>query len=848
MKTNSTRNQLQNNDLQTASRTNRGTGWRGGQAARRPGLILLVVLGMLALFSLLAVTYVVFSGQSRSTSIALARSEIRGHKSHKGLMEEAIKSLIRGPRQTSITNVNDWVPINGHDMLGDIYGTRETAISVNIRDEQFNPVNQSRFPMAIAQTSVQRPMVLADHFLRIPLEPIRDRTNFNYNNPDVLPAEHDSLNGRVVTFPPGSGPLEGQSFHIVRYIGNIASSNPIEFAQCYSITIDLNQADLEKSYSRVDSFTGQAITGSVRDWITRQAGNGTWSQGLYACYSNITAGSASGICTGGFPLLINAKRLNSHGAGVLQDGSSQMHYLASYDSTGASFSSTSRDINEMAVALQPNYSELLRKSGVPITAGLGARLYGALTHDLTAVQQANLYPSPPDTDRYGVNGEYTYLPDFQDDTLGDTDEPYDAADYATMFLSSTTEGATNPIDVIPSFHRPALIQYIVNWKDPATWTEAEFQATVRRIELACLRPLSINISVGGQNPIIAQRNPEFSGGNPGSAVATPALNMSLTNWGQWPSTGWGSATSPGVFRQWVNALCQGPWDVDNTGDGISDSVWVEAGLPLETSKEGKLLKALVAFHVEDLDSKLDINAVGNLAQTNDRVFVFGANDQYSANLFNRGSFADGGDTNRQYLGQGFGYGPAETSARHLFSKMPPLAGETPAAYRERQELAYTSFIENRYIPNPNTPQPYPGAFADDTLSQLHRMRERRNAFLHGSLPGLPISPNGRASIGLDRLGNPLVWNFTPTTVSFNPLQITRDSFVDEATNDPYEARLLSSGYLDSPYSLAEWERIYRVNDPDFGRLPTRLQNVFGETNSTLPLSTLKNEITPISRH
>jgi hypothetical protein len=874
MKPNSTlnHNRLANRGLHSATGLR---GWRSGQASRRSGLILLVVLGMLALFSLLAVTYVVFSGQSRSTSIALARSEIRGHKSHQGLMEEAIKSLIRGPRQTSITNVNDWVPINGHDMLGDIYGTSESAINVNIRDFQFNPSltgrnnNNARSPMAIAPTSLQRPMILNGHFLRIPLDPIRNLSLANYDNPDVLPIEHDALNGRVVTFPPGSGPLEGQSFHIVRYIGNIASTNPIEFAQSYSITIDLNQADLEKSYSRVDSFSGQAITGSVRDWLTRQAGSGTWSQGLYVCYSSISAGSASGICTNGFSLLINAKRLNSHGVGVLQDGSSQMHYLAS---NASGFATSSKEINEMAVGLQPNYSEFLRRASLPITAGLNAiHPFGALTHDATQQQQLLAYNGTPPaaTSRYGV-GDYFYLPppippnpnpllnnlipglNYQNATLGDTDEPYDAADYATMFLSSTREGATAPIDVIPSFHRPALIQYIVNWKNPATWTEAEIRATLRRIELACLRPLSISITIGPpRNPIfVYERNPEFSGGNPGSGFAAPALNMSLGSWADFGNNGgwFNSDGTPGAFQQWVNALCQGPWDVDNNGDGISDSVWVEAGLPLETSPEGKLLKALVAFHVEDLDSKLDINAVGNLAQTNDRNFVFGLNDQYSANVFSQGSFADGGDTNRQYLGQGFGYGPAETSARHLFSKMPQLPGETAAAYRERQELAYTNLIENRYIPNPNTAQPYPGAFADDTLSQLHRMRERRNAFLHASLPGLPVSPNGRASIGMDRLGNPLVWNFTPTTVSFSPLQITRDSFVDETTNDPYEARLLSSGYLDSPYTLAEWERIYRVNDPDFGRLPSRLQNLFGETDSTLPLSTLKNEITPISRH
>ena len=49
-----------------------------GRKSPRRGMILLIVLGMLALFSLLAVTYVVFSSQSKSASIVLANSEYRG--------------------------------------------------------------------------------------------------------------------------------------------------------------------------------------------------------------------------------------------------------------------------------------------------------------------------------------------------------------------------------------------------------------------------------------------------------------------------------------------------------------------------------------------------------------------------------------------------------------------------------------------------------------------------------------------------------------------------------------------------------------------------------------------------
>ena len=61
-----------------------------------------------------------------------------------------------------------------------------------------------------------------------------------------------------------------------------------------------------------------------------------------------------------------------------------------------------------------------------------------------------------------------------------------------MYLASRDAGTSGSSTIIPSFHRAALINYIVNWKDPATYTEAEFRATLKRIELAVGRPLSIN--------------------------------------------------------------------------------------------------------------------------------------------------------------------------------------------------------------------------------------------------------------------------------------------------------------------------------------------------------------------
>lgn len=54
-------------------------------------------------------------------------------------------------------------------------------------------------------------------------------------------------------------------------------------------------------------------------------------------------------------------------------------------------------------------------------------------------------------------------------------------------------------------------------------------------------------------------------------------------------------------------------DVDNDGDGIKDSVWLDLGFPVQRTLDGqKKFKPLFAFLVIELDGKLQINPHGNL--------------------------------------------------------------------------------------------------------------------------------------------------------------------------------------------------------------------------------------------
>lgn len=815
--------------------------------AKRQGLILLVVLGMLALFSLLAVTYVVFSGQSRSASMALARSEIRGQKSHKDLMEEAIMSLVRGPRENTS-------PIRNHDLLGDLYGASESSVPVFLpiravngaRNDIMRPADRDR-PLIFGRSSGALPGTQG-HFFRIPLDPFVPGSN---TIPSGLPTQSDVLNGRVVTFPEGGGPLSGKSFRIVRYIGQIDQTiygtNPPQqiLDQQYTITIDLSEADLSTSHTAFIAGLGPR-SGSVLEWVTGVVPTGS-TPGFHACYQNI-----GGTNQTGYQLLLNAAPLNNHGIGVLNDGSSQFHVVSGAAIPRPGVGTLNPEPLQVSTALQPNHPALLDLEGTTsLVTALAA--VGVSNRELTrAVQMGSVAQGG------------TYFAGAQNvGVLGDTDEPYDAADMQDMWASYRESGAQHSFQIIPSFHRPALINYLVNWQNPATgrpkdprnWTAQEFLLTLYRVHLATLRPLSYQIVLPNGT---VQSHPQFTGGNPGASYSSPNLVLDLSNvtltagtamGGNWNPAGWQT------FETWLNSLTLGPWDVDNDNDGIRESVFVDPGLPFETSKEGKLLKALVAYYVDDLDSKIDVNATSSLAQA-DEPSAYPTGSSYQQPLSDS-RFAKNVPGN--YLFQGRGAGPAETSFRHIV--------QTGAAN-------YLSLIRARYatntglaagLPGVGSPLANPGApfnaflnpNADDALSLIHARGSERlvlapnsvwppltgfpnqrvvaQAFRHGALPGLPVSLTGRASYGLDRLGNPMVWTAT--------YAMTNGNAASDSWNDPYEGP-----YQDSPFTLAEWERIYRHGDVDASTLPTRLQQLFGLTDVQLNASTLRHMITPYSSH
>ena len=148
------------------------------------------------------------------------------------------------------------------------------------------------------------------------------------------------------------------------------------------------------------------------------------------------------------------------------------------------------------------------------------------------------------------------------------DEDYDAVDLENWFLAmQSADGSV----IIPSFHRPAAIRYdpngvagtaINDWTTPATSTTPTWADSASRI----LRPRQAD-------------------GN-----------------------------DPNTFPDLVpNASGQITYDVDNDGDGQTDSVWVDLGYPARRNAQGQLYKPLFAFMVIGLNGRIPLNTAGNLA-------------------------------------------------------------------------------------------------------------------------------------------------------------------------------------------------------------------------------------------
>ncbi len=353
-------------------------------------------------------------------------------------------------------------------------------------------------------------------------------------------------------------------------------------------------------------------------------------------------------------------------------------------------------------------------------------------------------------------------------------EDYDAADFQNMMLAAPiTDFSGNLLRVIPSLHRPDLADY---WNKLGTGV----------IENYILRPTK---DVHGK----------FTGGN---------VNGTLT-----------LGFDP----------IDGPWDVDNDGDGVMDSVWVDLGMPAQASPDGQLYKPLFAILCVDMDGRLNINAHGSLAQ---------ANDTYYSNptpTTEDGQAYAGATGVTSSLLRGQGLGPAEVNLSALFSSTASF-GDTTATQRTLL-LTGGSGRTGRYgrdnLPGSSVVDSLCQAcwFDYDYVSGYWPSSGDPSAGTSWSGYGTPPDLYGTSAMGIDVAGRP-IWD--------------TDLSGQDGENNPYEMNPMQRGERgprdsdDEPFLPAELERILRCYDRDTLTLPPRL---FELLSSAIDVRYLRHDAT-----
>ncbi len=448
--------------------------------------------------------------------------------------------------------------------------------------------------------------------------------------------------------------------------------------------------------------------------------------------------------------------------------------------------------------------------------------------------------------------------------IGGADEDYDAADWNNMLLGLPldprdvtgnlgTVAAPNPIKFppYPSLHRPELLSYWVNQIKPTNGIQdPSFLPLLRQV---MLRPIG---------PLFDPTHAAYTSATPDHPNFT------------------GSNLNPNGGFDPIN----GPWDVDNDGDGVPDSIWVDLGSPVQTAIDGTTYKPLYAIRVLDMDGRLNVNAHGNSGQLETAYTAptpvtadFAGTGGAPQNPLTPGTVAATAATAATHPAPGSGYGTAEINLLPLYAQQTttlstlPLqrhqygllfAGNTASGTAPTFEGRYgesttgmstpSAEYDSTLKPSASTP-PYAGlTLSNDielTASALGLIKHWDFPFpgyatmltAYGSAPDLW----GRSFTALDIGGAPLM-----PSLSATPFQSTATSTTwpgglggqYDTINNPYLLNLSRStvrgakitGATDNPFAPAELERLLRAYDADAGALSPRLATLLDTTSAVPP--------------
>jgi hypothetical protein len=325
----------------------------------------------------------------------------------------------------------------------------------------------------------------------------------------------------------------------------------------------------------------------------------------------------------------------------------------------------------------------------------------------------------------------------------------------------------------------------------------------------------------------------------------------------------------------------GTGQIDNDGDGVADSNWIDIGLPSLVDAAGNILQPKAAILVVDLDGRINVNTHGSNVdlETTEGPSDFGGGGGDSLALYPDELLyaADGttvtGTIELKKLPRGLGLGPAEialaaTAATgtggapglpSLVSGLPsmqqsdissegrprPTIGQPEGRYGDRPAAMTNAPLLS--LAKPGTPSTNDNSALDRWVTASTTTNSYRYFDDVYTRYGSPPDIKGRMRVWVDKFGQPVyfkpAWAYAGFLGTFNG----RSWADDETIDDPYEIDLgptgprngwihdpttLASGTSaarDNLFSAAELEGVLRFYDPDSLRLQRRLVSLLGSS-------------------
>ena len=363
----------------------------------------------------------------------------------------------------------------------------------------------------------------------------------------------------------------------------------------------------------------------------------------------------------------------------------------------------------------------------------------------------------------------------------------------------------------------------------------------------------------------------FDTANPFLAQIVPSPAYSPTS----PSTNVGSPSATSVRASYAPAAGIGAPVVDNDGDGVFDSYWLDFGFPVIRDSSGVACKPRVAVLVVDLDGRLNVNAHGSLSaalalqNASDLEWPAGAATQppgLAATQFAALPLGSGYGPPEVRLGDLFQAGSDPTVAGTALNRM--LSGTTLTFDARNPQQRYSGTKRllvsatnawGRYGDSGVNPRPGDSGI-DDPVSVIQDQQQARtsdgkasvrdrslcNDWLKRSQAGpnafaSPSDLSGRMKVFADRSPKDSTpqKNDIPGVVSrlvyAKPVVAGAHWWQGDTTDDPYEVRLDRRVAGDSTFGADELERVVRIYDWDAAQLPSRLAALLGRDAERLRL-------------